>query len=48
MLPIFFSKPALVVGTPVSRANFCLAEVTPSVFFRRRRFRICWLLHCDC
>lgn len=28
--PIFLSKPALVVGMPVSRANFCFIFVMPN------------------
>ena len=34
LLPIFFSKPDLVVGIPVCRANFCLAEVIPKALFQ--------------
>ena len=30
ILPTFLSNPALEVGIPVSRANFCLACVIPS------------------
>ena len=34
ILPIFLSNPALEVGIPVSRANFCLACVIPSARFK--------------
>ena len=34
IFPIFLSNPALEVGIPVSRANFCLACVIPSARFK--------------
>ena len=34
ILPTFLSNPALEVGIPVSRANFCLACVIPSARFK--------------
>lgn len=34
IFPNFLSKPALEVGIPVSRANFCLACVIPSALFK--------------
>jgi hypothetical protein len=34
LLPNFFSKPDFVVGIPVCRANFCLAEVMPKALFQ--------------
>ena len=33
VLPIFLSKPALLVGMPVSRANFCFIFVMPNALF---------------
>lgn len=32
-LPIFLSRPALLVGMPVSRANFCFIWVIPNALF---------------
>ena len=32
-LPIFLSRPALLVGIPVSRANFCFIWVIPNALF---------------
>lgn len=34
ILPTFLSNPALEVGIPVSRANFCLACVIPRARFK--------------
>ena len=34
IFPIFLSNPALEVGIPVSRANFCLACVIPKARFQ--------------
>lgn len=34
IFPTFLSNPALEVGIPVSRANFCLACVIPSARFK--------------
>ena len=34
ILPTFLSNPALEVGIPVPRANFCLACVIPSARFK--------------
>ena len=31
--PIFLSRPALLVGMPVSRANFCFIWVIPNALF---------------
>lgn len=31
--PIFLSSPALLVGIPVSRANFCFIWVIPNALF---------------
>jgi hypothetical protein len=32
--PTFLSKPDLVVGIPILRANFCFAEVIPTALFQ--------------
>ena len=32
--PIFRSRPALLVGMPVSRANFCFIWVIPNALFK--------------
>lgn len=36
VLPIFLSKPALLVGMPVSRANFCFIFVMPNALLSEK------------
>ena len=36
VLPILRSNPVIEVGTPVSRANFCLACIMPNALFREK------------